>query len=286
MRGVLIVLVLLAVAAVLFVAAVVATQEGDVLLDAPPDRADVDLPAGHVVAEDLRSVRFGMVLRGYRMSEVDDVLARLGDELAERDERIADLERALVEVVEPAVQEAEARHGAPAVEAPEPGLPPSLAPPLAQGARDGEAPAETPTPAPASGEASPEAPAPAQASEEDEVTPVPEEWVAAAAAPAEPEPAAASPLDPGWEPSAVERTLDLAASYRLTMPRGGTPLERPAPEPESQAEAEPEAAGSAVPEEDEGFPEVEPAEPAARWAPEAREDTGDEQREQGRTQEP
>jgi len=280
MRGVLILLVLLAVAAVLFVAAVVATQEGDVLVDAPPDRADVDLPAGRVVAEDLRSVRFGMVLRGYRMSEVDEVLARLGDELAERDERIADLERALVEVVEPVVQQAEARQAAspvdePAVpEAPVPGLPPSLAPPLAPGARDGEAPAEAPAPAPVS--------------DEDEVTPLPDEWVAAAAAaPAAPEPEAAaspSPLDPGWEPSAVERTLDLAASYRLTMRGGGTPVAPPAQEP--QAEAEPEEGTTAVPEEDEGFPEVEPAEPAARWAPEARDDTGDEDREPGRTPEP
>jgi hypothetical protein len=83
----------------------------------------------------------------------------------------------------------------------------------------------------------------------------------------------------------VERTLDLAASYRLTMPGGPPPTVAP-PAQEPQAEAEPEAAADAVPEEDEGFPEVEPAEPAVRWAPEARDDTGDEDREPGRTPEP
>jgi DivIVA domain-containing protein len=247
MRDVLILLVLLAVAAVLFVAAVVATQEGDVLVDAPPDRPDVDLPAGHVVAEDLRSVRFGMVFRGYRMSEVDEVLERLGGELAERDERIADLERALVEVVEPAVQEAEERQSPAAVE-------------------------ETPEPGPTA--------------DEDEVTPLPEEWVAAAAAETgAPEPAP-SPLDPGWEPSAVERTLDLVASYHLAVPPVPPPTVAPPAEEPEEAAAEPEAALTDVPEEELGFPEVEPAEPADRWAPEARDDTGDEDRGPGRTPEP
>lgn len=306
MRDVLIVLVVLGVAAVLFLAAVVATQEGEVLADAPPDRPDVDLPAGHVVAEDLRSVRFGMVFRGYRMSEVDEVLERLGSELAERDARIADLEQALVDVVEPVVQEAEARQAAPEPEgapepdaperalpvvdeAPEPALPPSLAPPLARGARGGEAPAEAPTPAPVS-----------DASDEEELTPLPEEWVAAASAVSEPPTAAQappSPLDPGWEPSTAERALDLAASYRLTMPGGGTPVAPPAQEPEAEAEpqeqpvpeeapAEPEGARTAVPEEELDFPEVEPAEPGTAWAPETRKGTGDEDREQRPTREP
>ena len=305
MRDVLILLVVLGVAAVLFVAAVVATQEGDVLADAPPDRPDVDLPAGHLVAEDLRSVRFGMVFRGYRMSEVDEVLDRLGGELAARDERIADLEQALVEVVEPAVQEAEARQAAPPATEPdvvEPALPPSLA----QGARGGEAP---PPPAPASTATPAEAPAPGALeddvpvpqsltatedafapdpamSDEEELTPLPDEWVAAtsgAPAPSEPSPvveASTDPLDPAWQPSAVERTLDLAASYRLTMPGGGTPVAVPVPEShETSEDAGPEEPRTAVPEDDLGFPEVEPAGPATGWAPEAREDTGDDERE-------
>lgn len=136
---------------------------------------------------------------------------------------------------------------------------------------------------------------------------MPEEWVAAAsAAPAEPAstpPPSADPLDPAWEPSAgepstVERALDLAASYRFTMRGGGAPTVQPSgeQEPEEQpqpaaaeatsADAEPEAARTAVPEDELGFPEVEPAAPAAGWAPEAREDTGDEGREQRTTPEP
>lgn len=111
--------------------------------------------------------------------------------------------------------------------------------------------------------------------------------MAAASAVPEPSPAegsSPSPLDPGWEPSTVERALDLAASYRLTMRGGNPPV---APEAEAEAAGEPEGARTAVPEQEElGFPEVEPAEPATAWAPEARDDTGDEEREQRTTPEP
>ena len=44
---------------------------------------------------DLDDLRIAVALRGYRMSDVDDVLDRLGAELAERDARIAELETAL-----------------------------------------------------------------------------------------------------------------------------------------------------------------------------------------------
>ncbi|MFI2644636.1 DivIVA domain-containing protein [Streptomyces sp. NPDC018610] len=53
----------------------------------PPDR-----PLGRADVEDLR---FPVAVRGYRMTDVDDALGRLGAELAERDARIADLESAL-----------------------------------------------------------------------------------------------------------------------------------------------------------------------------------------------
>lgn len=85
MRDVLTVLAVLGVLVVLFIAAAVATRDGDVLLDAPPDGADLDLPTGPLQPEDVRMVRFGMALRGYRMAEVDAVLDRLAAELAERD---------------------------------------------------------------------------------------------------------------------------------------------------------------------------------------------------------
>lgn len=104
----LIVLYVLVVALVLFGAAVVATHDSAGLAEAPADRADVGLPEGVLQPEDLAQVRFGMVLRGYRMAEVDDSLARVGAELAARDTRIRELEQALVDVVAPLVEDAEA----------------------------------------------------------------------------------------------------------------------------------------------------------------------------------
>ena len=53
------------------------------------------LPAGSARlaadADDLRTLRFGITLRGYAMAQVDDVLDRLGREIAERDAEIAAL---------------------------------------------------------------------------------------------------------------------------------------------------------------------------------------------------
>lgn len=108
----------LATLVVLFIAAAVATQERTVLVDVPPDDPDLGLPAAGVQPEDVAAVRFGMVVRGYRMSEVDEVLARLAGELAARDERISALEQALVDVMEPHVQELEELAAEPFTEAP------------------------------------------------------------------------------------------------------------------------------------------------------------------------
>ncbi len=88
-----IVLEVLLLAAVLFAVAAVAAGRGDLLADAPRDAADLGLPADRALrATDLESVRFPMVLRGYRMADVDEALDRLAAELADRDERIAELE--------------------------------------------------------------------------------------------------------------------------------------------------------------------------------------------------
>jgi len=57
-----------------------------------PDRAAVDLPADSLSAEDVGRVRFPVVLRGYRMVDVDRVLDRLESELADRDARLALIE--------------------------------------------------------------------------------------------------------------------------------------------------------------------------------------------------
>ena len=101
------VLMVLGVLAVLFASAALATHDRALLVDASADRADVDLPVVGLQPEDISSVRLGMALRGYRMSEVDDVLARVAGELQSKDARILELEAALIEVVEPQVTAAE-----------------------------------------------------------------------------------------------------------------------------------------------------------------------------------
>lgn len=50
-----------------------------------------DLPEAALNAEDIAGLRFGVTLRGYAMDQVDDVLARLSHEIAERDALIAQL---------------------------------------------------------------------------------------------------------------------------------------------------------------------------------------------------
>lgn len=76
------VLIVLAMGAV----AVVAAGRGGSLGTAYDDRPDVRLPADRpVTGDDLRSLRFDTVLRGYRASEVDALIERLATELDERD---------------------------------------------------------------------------------------------------------------------------------------------------------------------------------------------------------
>ena len=119
------VLAILGVLAVLFGAGVVATREGPILADARPDVADLDLPADGLQPEDVREVRFGLAIRGYRMSEVDEVLDRLAGALAERDARIAALEA-------PATTPAAQPEPTPQPTVPDPTPPPSPQPPTPQ----------------------------------------------------------------------------------------------------------------------------------------------------------
>jgi DivIVA domain-containing protein len=77
------VLIVLAMAGV----AMVASGRGGSMAPAYDDRPDLALPEGRpLAAEDLRTVRFPLALRGYRMSDVDAVLARLATELEERED--------------------------------------------------------------------------------------------------------------------------------------------------------------------------------------------------------
>ncbi|GAA2660199.1 hypothetical protein GCM10009864_29080 [Streptomyces lunalinharesii] len=70
--------------------------EGGGLRDAEPAALHDPLPQDRPLARaDVEAVRLPVAVRGYRMDDVDDVLDRLGAELAERDARIAELEAAL-----------------------------------------------------------------------------------------------------------------------------------------------------------------------------------------------
>lgn len=68
--------------------AMVAAGWGTPLARVYDDRPDVELPVGRPLAgDDLRRIRFGVVLRGYRMSEVDALLDRLAGQLEAAEER-------------------------------------------------------------------------------------------------------------------------------------------------------------------------------------------------------
>lgn len=73
---------LFAVVAVLLMGAiaVVAAGRGGSLPEAYDDRRDVRVPDRALGGDDLRRVRFSLAFRGYRMSEVDTLLARLADQ--------------------------------------------------------------------------------------------------------------------------------------------------------------------------------------------------------------
>ncbi|MER8047007.1 DivIVA domain-containing protein [Streptomyces sp. NPDC094032] len=76
--------------------AVVGGGDSEVLPESAPERLIDPLPATRPVGRaDVEALRLPVAVRGYRMADVDDVLGRLGAELAERDARIADLETAL-----------------------------------------------------------------------------------------------------------------------------------------------------------------------------------------------
>ena len=88
------IVLLLLLLAVIGAIAVVAAGGGGSMPDAEPDRSPRGvLPAGGVDRTAVDALRFSVVLRGYRMDEVDDVLDRLVGEIELRDARIAELEQ-------------------------------------------------------------------------------------------------------------------------------------------------------------------------------------------------
>ncbi len=87
---------LIALVAVVAAVALAVLGDGGVLRDVEPDRVDDRLPPERPVGRaDVERLRLPVTVRGYRMVDVDDVLDRLGAELAQRDAHIADLEAAL-----------------------------------------------------------------------------------------------------------------------------------------------------------------------------------------------
>jgi DivIVA domain-containing protein len=80
-----------AVAALGIAAVAAAGGVGEMSRDPIEDVYRQQLPEGLLSADDVRGARFGTALRGYAMSQVDDLLERLAAEIAERDARIAEL---------------------------------------------------------------------------------------------------------------------------------------------------------------------------------------------------
>lgn len=89
--------VMVLVAAVVFLLASVLFGRGEELPPLPPGGSPTRLPATGLTGEDLRGVRFQLTLRGYRMSEVDWTLERAGAEIDALRARVAELESERVE---------------------------------------------------------------------------------------------------------------------------------------------------------------------------------------------
>lgn len=80
------------VAALVFMIASLVFGRGEDLPALPRDATPTWLPNGSITGQDLRSVRFALVLRGYRMSEVDWVLQRAAAEVDALRARLDELE--------------------------------------------------------------------------------------------------------------------------------------------------------------------------------------------------
>ncbi|MET3803459.1 DivIVA domain-containing protein [Nakamurella sp. UYEF19] len=68
---------------VIFFLAVFVFGRGEQMAPLDPRTSPAELPEHDVTSEDVRNIRFALALRGYRMSDVDWTLERLGDQLDE-----------------------------------------------------------------------------------------------------------------------------------------------------------------------------------------------------------
>ncbi|MGW6444794.1 DivIVA domain-containing protein [Lentzea sp. NPDC055074] len=85
-------IVMIAVAAVVFLLAALVFGRGEELAPLPPGASPTRLPADDITAEDVRELKFQQVFRGYKMTEVDWVLQRLATEVETLRARVAELE--------------------------------------------------------------------------------------------------------------------------------------------------------------------------------------------------
>ena len=93
--------VMVLVAAVVFLIASVVFGRGEELPALPPGASPTRLPSSGITADDLRGVRFQLVVRGYKMSEVDWVLRRVAGEIDDLRAEVADLRERLEPADEP-----------------------------------------------------------------------------------------------------------------------------------------------------------------------------------------
>jgi DivIVA domain-containing protein len=82
-------------AGVVFLLASVVFGRGEELEPLPPGATPTRLPSADIRGQDVRSLRFQQVFRGYKAAEVDWALERLADELDELHGRLALLENRL-----------------------------------------------------------------------------------------------------------------------------------------------------------------------------------------------
>jgi len=85
-------IVMVAVAAVVFLLAALVFGRGEELAPLPPGASPTRLPSEDITAEDVRELKFQQVFRGYKMSEVDWVLQRLATEVGTLRARVEELE--------------------------------------------------------------------------------------------------------------------------------------------------------------------------------------------------
>lgn len=88
-------LVVLVVAAVIYLLAASVFGRGEQLEALPPGATPTRLPATDVAGSDVRALRFQQVVRGYKAAEVDWALERLANEVDDLRGRVAVLQRQL-----------------------------------------------------------------------------------------------------------------------------------------------------------------------------------------------